>query len=173
MKFYNYKYIVKTDIEKAFNYFLKKKYLLKYFSKKELEDIELVSEYPNENITEGEHIEIIFNDIDLKLVLKINVVEIKNNELIHYNMVIDEISDKEVEEDDEEDFGVFLDKFVGKNIEYKISFESYKGSLIINEECNFFMDGFWSKIFIRLWGIYYNFSLRKTHNQVKNELENI
>ena len=52
MKIYSYKYAVKTEIEKAFNYFLQKEYLVKYFSQTEKEDIEIISQNSNKKIYE-------------------------------------------------------------------------------------------------------------------------
>ena len=54
MKFYSHIYKVKTDKQKAFNYFLKKDYLKKFFSNKEKERIDIISKTNDEIITEGE-----------------------------------------------------------------------------------------------------------------------
>ncbi len=80
MIFYTYKYELKANKEKAFKYFLKKSYLIKYFSKKEKEDTRIISNNSNEIIIEGEEIKLLTN-------------EIRNNELIKYRMLFKSIEE--------------------------------------------------------------------------------
>lgn len=169
MKFYSYKYKLRVEPEKAFKYFLQKDYLVKFFSQKEKDQIEIISEKSGGEISEGEVVKLLFKDRELNIVMSLQVEEVKKNELIHWNLYLNEIE----EMNSDEKYSSFMNKIFGQGIEYRISFTSQHDVLIINEQGEIFVNGLWSKIFWKCSGIYYRIKQGRTHRQVKKELERI
>lgn len=175
MIFYTYTYKVKTEIGKAFNYFLQKEYLVKYFSQKEMNDLELISENSSSTFSEGEAVKLLFKDKDFNLTMKLTLEELRKNELITFYYFLDEAEDLQAAEDDfdDEDFGSFINKLMGQEIVYKIRFRVENEVLIIKEESEVFVNSIWLKMIWKFVGIYSRFKQRKTHIEVRKELEEL
>ena len=173
MKFYTYRYKVKTETEKAFKYFLQKEYFVKYLSQNDREEIELIFENDNNEISENEEIKILVKDKEFVVVMKLKVEEIIKNELIHCSLFFDEIQEKNMngEEVNDEGFYSFLEKFMGQNVIYKINFIRQNDFLIIDEQSEIFVKKIWTKLFWKSLGVYFRFKYRKIHKQVKKELQ--
>lgn len=126
-----------------------------------------------DTINEGDLLTLVVKDEESITKLKVGVDEIKVNELISYRLFLNEIDEKECEDIDKEEFSAFMETFIGKEIKYKIRFTQKSKYLIITEENSIVVNRIWKKVLWKVLGMYYRIKQRKTHKQIKNELERL
>lgn len=171
--FYSYTYHLEQEIELAFNYFLNKEYLIKFFDQDEDQETYIESPGNKYFLTESEQFKIISEDKDSIFELIVDDIEIQEYEFIKMRMSFGHFEDKFADEnDDDQDWQKFMDKYIGREMIYSIEFYPLGGNhLEIVESAEVHNIGWLSKIGWRIIGLIYQFRQTHLHKIVHEEIE--
>lgn len=174
MIFYKYTYTVKQVPKVAFNYFLQKSYLTRFFTDDD-GTIAIQSTFPEDPLIRlNETITIASEDDEDVTTIHMDVISIEKFAKIKMRMRFGYVEDQSAELDfeEEEEMNDFMGKLLGDSCFYTIDFIPQKnGQLKIVELSEVNNIKFVYKIFWKIYGWYLRISQRGTHKEVQKEIE--
>lgn len=160
-------------MDKVFNYFLAKDYLIRFFAEGEKENVTIASQYENPLLSEGETIKICFEEDEDIAEIVIKVIEVSEHEYIKTEIKFDYVAYSE-DENEDEDFSEFFNKLMGEKMLYTISFTKLKnGKIKVNEVTEVFELDLTMKILLKIFGFFQKRKQMKIHKEVEKELKNL
>ncbi len=172
MQVYKSTFKVKQSKSIAFEYFLSKNNLKRFFQSSEEEIIEILSRTDNPVLTEGEEFDVVIRDEEIILKFRYTVLEIIRDESIRMRFQFNEIIDLEEEDqEDEIDANNFLSKYIGMNFYYSIDLQQKNDWLEIIEFSKIDSTNFLAKVFFKFYGFYFKMSRKKMYKRIAEEIE--